>query len=95
VAGKAACNQYNGPYDLGAAPADNWMTANADVGGTISFGAIVSTRMACEEPAMTIEQTYLAALAKVTHYEIRNQTELLLLAADDSRIRFRREVAAP
>src|SRR5262245_23853251 len=44
AAGKAACNQYNGPYDLGAASTDNSMTANVtDVAGPISFGAMVST----------------------------------------------------
>ena len=81
VAGNAGCNQYSGPYEIGA--------------GTISFGALVSTKMACEDPVMAIEQGYLDALAKVTHYQVRNETELLLLAADDSRIRLRRNDAEP
>ena len=79
VAGKAGCNQYSGPYDIGA--------------GTISFGALASTKMACDDPVMAIEQGYLEALAKVTHYQVRNETELLLLAEDDSRIRLRRSDA--
>jgi heat shock protein HslJ len=81
AAGKAGCNQYSGPYQLGD--------------GTLSFGAMISTKMACDEPVMAIEQAYLAALANVTRYEVRNESELLLLAADDSRIRLRREDAAP
>jgi heat shock protein HslJ len=81
AAGKAGCNQYSGPYQLGD--------------GTLSFGAMIATKMACDEPVMAIEQAYLHALAKVTHYQVRNESELLLLAADDSRIRLRREDAAP
>jgi putative lipoprotein len=76
ASGKGGCNQYGGPYEL--------------AGASISFGALVSTKMACEQPAMDREGAYFEALAKVTHYELRNDAELVLLADDGNRIVMRR-----
>lgn len=53
--GGQACNHYGGTYDLD--------------GGRISFSAMSMTEMACEEPMMTIEAAYHAALAAVSTAE--------------------------
>jgi heat shock protein HslJ len=60
LAGSAGCNSYSGPYTLGT--------------GTISIGQAVSTLMACIAPEGVMEQesAYLAALANVVSYEIRD-----------------------
>jgi len=76
ASGKGGCNQYGGPYEL--------------AGASITFGALVSTKMACEQPAMDREGAYFDALAKVTHYELRNDAELVLLADNGNRIVLRR-----
>lgn len=51
--GGQACNYYGGTYDLGA-------------DGAVTFSNMSMTEMACEEPMMTVESTYHAALAAVT-----------------------------
>ncbi len=51
VSGRAACNQYGGEIIV------------AD--GQIQFGPMFMTEMACEEPVMSLEAAYLAALARV------------------------------
>ena len=48
VSGNAGCNRFNG--------------AVAIDGGSIDFGPLASTRMACPEPAMSVESAYLGAL---------------------------------
>jgi heat shock protein HslJ len=53
--GGQACNHYGGTYDL-----DD---------GRISFSAMSMTEMACEEPMMTVEAAYHAALAAVSTVE--------------------------
>jgi len=53
--GGQACNHYGGTYELD--------------GGRISFSAMSMTEMACEEPMMTVEAAYHAALAEVTGVE--------------------------
>jgi heat shock protein HslJ len=50
--GGQACNHYGGTYDLD--------------GGRISFAAMSMTEMACEEPMMTVEAAYHAALAAIS-----------------------------
>jgi heat shock protein HslJ len=51
--GGQACNHYGGTYDLGA-------------DGAVTFANMFMTEMACEEPMMTVESTYHAALMAVT-----------------------------
>lgn len=51
VSGRAACNMYGGDIVV--------------VAGQIQFGAMFMTEMACQEPAMSAESAYLAALGKV------------------------------
>jgi heat shock protein HslJ len=53
--GGQACNHYGGTYDLD--------------GGRISFSAMSMTEMACEEPMMTVEAAYHAALAAISTVE--------------------------
>jgi heat shock protein HslJ len=51
VSGRAACNQYGGEMVV------------AD--GEVSFGALMQTEMACEEPLMSIESAFLGAMSRV------------------------------
>jgi len=51
VSGFSGCNQYNAPYRLH--------------GDSLSFGPVVSTKMACLLPPDTIEPRFLAALPAV------------------------------
>ena len=57
--GSGGCNRYSGTYTLDAAA------------GTLAFGALMQTEMACSPDAtMTQEAGYLAALARVGAYRI-------------------------
>lgn len=76
AAGKGGCNQYSGPYQT--------------TGNSISFGAMISTKMACDGAIMEREQAYLDLLGRVSSYELRNNAELILYADDGKRIRLRR-----
>ena len=68
LSGSGGCNTYSGTYT----------TAGAD---QITIGALAATEMACEEPAMQIEQMYFTALANVATYQIDGNT-LTLRDAD-------------
>jgi len=61
--GGSACNIYGGTIAID--------------GASVTIGALSMTEMACEEPLMTTEATYMAALAKVTGAE-RSGDELRL-----------------
>jgi heat shock protein HslJ len=61
--GAAACNSYGGRYRAG----DD---------GTLSFEAFAVTEMACEQPLMSIESAYLAALADVDSFRIEGSLVL-------------------
>ena len=61
LSGFAGCNQYNATY----------ATSGAD-GLTITN--VATTRMACDEEAMTLESQYTAALAKVATYSLSGLT---------------------
>jgi putative lipoprotein len=79
ASGKGGCNQYGGSYEL--------------AGSALRFGEMISTKMACDTDPMAHEQAYFDALPKVTHYELRNDAELVLLADDETRIVLRRSDA--
>lgn len=64
VSGNAGCNRMAGTYTLGA--------------GTLEFGPLAMTRMAC--PAMELETRFTTALAAVRQYRV--ETNQLLLVAD-------------
>jgi heat shock protein HslJ len=57
VSGRSACNSYFGDY-------------TADDDGSLSFGALGGTEMACEEPLMALEAAYLSALSDVTGFSL-------------------------
>lgn len=54
VNGFSGCNSYAGPAIVS--------------GATIKIGPLAGTQMACQEPAMTLEQAYLAALGKAATF---------------------------
>ncbi len=54
--GRSACNNYGGDYQ-----ADD---------GTISFGQMQMTAMACDDPVMALESAYLEALGAATGFQI-------------------------
>ena len=67
VGGVAACNSYGGEYT-----ADD---------GFLRFGLMYQTEMACAEPAMSAENTFMDALSRVDSYEIAGE-QLTLSGAD-------------
>lgn len=78
ASGKSGCNSYNGSYTLD--------------GASISFGPLMSTRMACAvEAMMNQERDYLDLLSKVTSYERTAEGALLLKTPDGKTIRFMAE----
>ena len=65
VQGNAGCNRMMGSYELD--------------GGSLKFGPLASTKMAC--PAMETETKFLAALDATTRYELAG-SNLTLFAGD-------------
>jgi heat shock protein HslJ len=55
--GRSGCNTYGGSYD-----------AKGD--GSISFGQMSMTAMACDDPVMALESAYLAALQAVSGFQV-------------------------
>ena len=74
VSGRSACNQYFGQFAL--------------VDGRVTLGGLGGTEMACEEPIMTLEGAYLAALAKVD--AVRMDGESLVMTGPGTELRFER-----
>jgi heat shock protein HslJ len=64
--GAAGCNTYNGTYTV--------------TGDTLTFGPLITTRMACPEPVMRQEQAYLAMLANPS--TIKQEADRLTLTFD-------------
>jgi heat shock protein HslJ len=62
--GMSGCNSYNGSYTVD--------------GNTITFGPLISTKMACEQPLMTMESAYLAALQGATAAAVDEDGNLVL-----------------
>jgi heat shock protein HslJ len=75
LSGSGGCNTYTGSYT----------TAGSD---EITIGALAATEMACEEPAMQIEQQYFAALGNVTTYQIDGNTLTLRDANGATQVAF-------
>jgi putative lipoprotein len=65
VAGSGGCNRFGGGVTLD--------------GETITFGPLMSTRMACVEAVMNQESNYLGALAEVVRYAFAHEGAILLL----------------
>jgi heat shock protein HslJ len=70
-----ACNLYSGTYRLGA-------------GGAIGFSSMGMTEMACEEPMMSLEAAYHAALSAVDQAAVSGSN--LTLSGDDVELIFER-----
>jgi heat shock protein HslJ len=68
ASGNAGCNTYNGTFAID--------------GATISFGPLISTKMACEGAANTTEQAYLGALQGASSWTIDADGRLILDGAD-------------
>jgi heat shock protein HslJ len=66
VSGESACNQYFGEFTL--------------VGGRVTLGGLGGTEMACAEPIMALETSYLARLAQVDAARMDGQ-DLVLTGA--------------
>ncbi len=71
--GSGGCNQYSSRYSMTA--------------GSITFDAVVSTRMACAEGIMAQERAYFAALEAATSFEL-NEEQLIIDFADGQRLVF-------
>ena len=76
ASGFAGCNRFSGAYQL--------------AGARLAFGALVSTRMACEH-GMGVEGRYLDALGRVTGWSVESGE--LVLRGSGAALRFR--AAAP
>jgi heat shock protein HslJ len=66
VSGNGGCNSFSGTYTVD--------------GDQLTFGPLASTEMACADDVMALEQSYFAALEKVTSFR-RTGTTLDLLDA--------------
>jgi putative lipoprotein len=73
ASGAGGCNNYTGPYEVD--------------GDSLSIGPIAGTMMACEEPKMTVETTYLQALEAADAWSI-DGGELVLSSGGDETLRF-------
>jgi heat shock protein HslJ len=78
--GRAGCNNYSGNYTRD--------------GAGISFGPIVSTKMACAPEVMDFEAAYLAALGAVTQAHRQPNNALVLSTGHGADILLQREESA-
>jgi heat shock protein HslJ len=69
VSGSSGCNTYGASFQA--------------IGGSISFGPIRSTAMACANPVMALESAYLRALEGSTTYQVSGSTLHLTGGAAD------------
>ncbi|MDT8856980.1 META domain-containing protein [Paracoccaceae bacterium Fryx2] len=76
VSGRAGCNRYAGSLAL--------------TGEGMGFGPAAATKMACAPELMQAEAAFLAALARVTGFDIAPDGALILLAGGDAVLRARR-----
>jgi copper homeostasis protein (lipoprotein) len=74
ASGRGGCNRFSGPYRL--------------EGGSLTFGNMAATRMACTGPAMEVEDAYLRILARIGGYRVMG-ADLQLLAEEGVVARFR------
>lgn len=66
----------------GFAGCNRWTAGATLTGEGLAFERPTSTMMACPEPAMAIEQAFLAALSTVTRHDIDDAGRLVLFAGD-------------
>ena len=72
VSGSGGCNRYFGEVSV-----------NQDE-GTITFGPLGMTRMACQEPVNQQENTFIGILEKVVRFEV--QGDQMVLASEDGQV---------
>jgi len=80
MTGDAGCNTYGGPYVI-------------EGENSLVLGPLSVTSMACEEPAMTTESDYLAALDRVATYEITGSTLTLRDLSGAAQVTYQRKAA--
>jgi heat shock protein HslJ len=73
ASGLGGCNNFTGPYEVD--------------GDSLTIGPLAATMMACEEPKMTVEATYLQALEAADAWTI-DGGELVLSSGGDETLRF-------
>jgi heat shock protein HslJ len=78
--GRAGCNNYSSTYKR--------------AGDALSFGPVISTKMACAPEIMSQEQAYLDILGAAPRYERLPDGTLVLTAEDGKRVLFRRDEPA-
>lgn len=76
VSGISGCNRYSGEYD-----------ARRD---SLMFGKMASTKRACPDPVMKVEERYLDVLGDIRSYEIRDERLDLYDEGGALRLTFRR-----
>jgi heat shock protein HslJ len=74
ASGSTGCNRFTGIY--------------AEEGGSVSFGPLATTRMACADEVMTAERAYLAALDSVSSWSATDAELVLLDAAGGELLRY-------
>lgn len=72
VAGQAFCNRFTGQHQLG--------------GEGLRIGPLASTRMACPQPLMDLEQQLLQQLDQVVRFDVLNSGELILHTSEGQSI---------
>lgn len=80
VSGRAACNRYMGDYSL--------------TGEGLTIKQVATTKMACDAATMAREQRFLALLAEIDRFDVDDNGELRLIAADKTVIQARLPWAA-
>ena len=76
VSGWTGCNRYTGGFEIN--------------GSSLVISQIASTKMACPAPANTIEQEYLAALARVVAWRTEDEEVVLVDAEEAELLRYER-----
>jgi heat shock protein HslJ len=71
VSGSMGCNGFGGDYSVS--------------GDTLTFGSIISTMMACDEPRMTQESTAFAVMNGKTTFTINGDT-LTITSTDGAKV---------
>jgi heat shock protein HslJ len=78
VAGHSGCNRFMGGYTL--------------TGEGLSFGQLAGTMMACPEPQMEVERTFLTLMGEVVRFDRSDDGALVLETASGQRIIAERSV---
>ena len=85
---------YGDGRAVGRTGCNNYATSYKQAGAGISFGPLISTKMACAPEIMSLEQSYLSTLAAATHAERRPDGMLALTTDSAAQILFRRQEPA-